>query len=682
MLLEALSSEDDYEGQSLSNSNSSSINTNTIEHPLPNYSTSTDVDQTNLNCSNVHISHNMHIDEYSSEESNVASESTSCSSTFSDSNDNPDLKLTIAIWAISHNITHSALNDLLKRLSKFSEFKELPKDSRTLLKTPLKTNVREVGGGIYHHFGIEEEIKDIINYNKNIPAVLSLYVGIDGLPVTTNPPSQLWPILEYFANLLTKKPNIFIIGAYHGKTKPVDCNTFLFDFVQEMKVLSIDGFTFDNIKIHVEIRTLICDAPAKSFVLNTKGHTGKVSCVRCQNVGKWVTDRVCYTEIGSPLRTHNDFMNYKDPIFHNGKTILTELPNFDLVKSIPFDYMHCVCIGVMKKLLLFWIGAPKHKQNMSLPANLINVLDIKLNQLSEYIPIEFQRRFSENSRKHPLHDASRWKATELHQCLLYLGFIIFRNFLNSEVYDHYLELFVAIRILSTQSLSDEYIDYANQLLQHFVLSFKSIYGEIYMSHNIHSLLHLAEDVKHFGALNCYSAFPFENFMQPLKKKIKSGVKPLQQLARRYAEKRAYSNCMLTNQSNESCYGPIKLQNIHQNRPMLPDVCEPQFSGWKNERFSLKLDKANSCVKLISGVYVLVENIATSSKDNSTICIIGRQFEKLTSFFSKPCDSQLLEIYEASKKSHLKCWAFDDIKEKVIHIPLNDIKSCIIPFLHN
>lgn len=44
--------------------------------------------------------------------------------------------------------------------------------------------------------------------------------------------------------------------------------------------------------------------------------------------------------------------------------------------------------------------------------------------------------------------------------------------------------------------------------------------------------------------------------------------------------------------------------------MLPDVCELQFSGWKNERFSLKLDKANNCVKLFSSVYVLVENITT------------------------------------------------------------------------
>jgi len=217
MLLEALSSEDDNEGQFLNNSNSSLIKTDNVVLPLPNYSTSTDADHTNLNCYNAHVSHNISI-EHLSEESIEASESTNSSSILSDSNDNPDLKLGLAMWAITHNITHIALTDLLKCLSKFSEFKELPKDSRTLLKTPLKTNVKEVGGGIYHHFGIEEEIKDIIIRNKNIPTVLSLYVGIDGLPVTTNPPSQLWPILGYFANLPTKKPNIFIIGAYHGKT--------------------------------------------------------------------------------------------------------------------------------------------------------------------------------------------------------------------------------------------------------------------------------------------------------------------------------------------------------------------------------------------------------------------------------------------------------------------------------
>lgn len=64
-------------------------------------------------------------------------------------------------------------------------------------------------------------------------------------------------------------------------------------------------------------------------------------------------NRVCFPEVNSPLRTHKNCIEYKDPNFHNGKTILTELPNLDLEKFIPFNYMHAVWIGVMNKLLLF-----------------------------------------------------------------------------------------------------------------------------------------------------------------------------------------------------------------------------------------------------------------------------------------------------------------------------------------
>lgn len=39
-----------------------------------------------------------------------------------------------------------ALDDLLKNLSKYPQFKELPIDSRTLLKTPTKTIIKEIKG--------------------------------------------------------------------------------------------------------------------------------------------------------------------------------------------------------------------------------------------------------------------------------------------------------------------------------------------------------------------------------------------------------------------------------------------------------------------------------------------------------------------------------------------------------
>jgi len=64
-------------------------------------------------------------------------------------------------------------------------------------------------------------------------------VGIDGLSVTKNPPSQLRPILGYFSNI--SDSSVFIIGSYYSKPKPEDSNEFLSDFVNKIRVLINDG---------------------------------------------------------------------------------------------------------------------------------------------------------------------------------------------------------------------------------------------------------------------------------------------------------------------------------------------------------------------------------------------------------------------------------------------------------
>lgn len=46
-------------------------------------------------------------------------------------------------------------------------------------------------GGIYHHFGLQQEIEHMVKLNYKLPSVLELMVGIDGLSITKNPPSQL-----------------------------------------------------------------------------------------------------------------------------------------------------------------------------------------------------------------------------------------------------------------------------------------------------------------------------------------------------------------------------------------------------------------------------------------------------------------------------------------------------------
>lgn len=80
-----------------------------------------------------------------------------------------------------------------------------------------------------------------------------------------------------------------------------------------------------------------------------------------------------------------------------------------------------------------------------------------------------------------------WKAIEHQQ--LYTGFIL-KGLLRKDTYVNFLH--VAIRILTHPALADQIsiLEYAENLLQHFVKSFQVIYGSKYVSYNIHNLLHL------------------------------------------------------------------------------------------------------------------------------------------------------------------------------------------------
>lgn len=50
-------------------------------------------------------------------------------------------------WALLHRVTHDAVTDLLGILDEHAEIKSLPKDSRTLLRTPTFVEIQKLGSG-------------------------------------------------------------------------------------------------------------------------------------------------------------------------------------------------------------------------------------------------------------------------------------------------------------------------------------------------------------------------------------------------------------------------------------------------------------------------------------------------------------------------------------------------------
>ena len=55
---------------------------------------------------------------------------------------------------------------------------------------------------------------------------------------------------------------------------------------------------------------------------------------------------------------------------------------------------------------------------------------------------------------------------------------------------------------------------------------EEIYRPEFLSYNVHSLIHLPDDVLRYGSLPNFSAFPFENYMQTLKKIVEKERQPV------------------------------------------------------------------------------------------------------------------------------------------------------------
>ncbi|CAK6978284.1 uncharacterized protein LOC120524551 [Scomber scombrus] len=78
---------------------------------------------------------------------------------------------------------------------------------------------------------------------------------------------------------------------------------------------------------------------------------------------------------------------------------------------------------------------------------------------------------------------------------------------------------------SDDRIRNAYLQYAHELIKHFIMCCADLYGKTFPVYDVHGLLHLHEDASHFNcSLNDISCFPFENYLQQIKKHARSGSK--------------------------------------------------------------------------------------------------------------------------------------------------------------
>jgi len=370
-----------------------------------------------------------------------------------------------------------------------------------------------------------------------------------------------------------------------------------------------------------------------------------------------------YADLDCPLKTDENFQTSVDE-----PSILCQIPRFGLVSGIVLDYMHVVLLGVVRKLLFVWLAGPL---NVRLPGRTVNVLSASLTQLVGFVPKEFVRK------PRSLIYVKRFKATEYRQFLLYTGPVALAGNLPPVLYQHFLVLHVAISLLCHSQRCVEFRDYAKSLLRYFVEAFMELYGRKFVSHNVHNLIHLADDVANFGHLANFSAFPFENFYQSLKKLVRKGEKPLEQLARRYGEKEKRDKC----NTREIWKKKYQFRGLHSSGPTLGGCCAPQYRICTIGG-SMVIDstsEANNTCVLEDGSIVVVKNFATE-RFSGTVMVVGKEYSVLEDLYSLPCRSSSLGIFVTSEASCLKMWPISSISRKCFRMPYKD-KFAVVPMLH-
>ena len=185
--------------------------------------------------------------------------------------------------------------------------------------------------------------------------------------------------------------------------------------------------------------------------------SGYNSCERCIQKGEWVDRKVILPEINAPLRTDLSFDKMFNPSHHHAASPLKEL-NFGLVSRFNLDYMHLVCLGVMRRLLNMWKKGPLKSR---LSAKLITQLSERLCNFKFILPKEFSRK------PRSLQELNRWKATEFRQFLLYTGPVMFKGFLNNTMYQHFLLFSTAMSCCFSTNHCYHYAEYFRKLLTQF-----------------------------------------------------------------------------------------------------------------------------------------------------------------------------------------------------------------------
>lgn len=375
--------------------------------------------------------------------------------------------------------------------------------------------------------------------NKRID-LLSLMINSDGICLTKSGSSSVWP-LQIICNFLPPKlryrnENILCVAFYCENIK-LDALQFCEPFAEEIEQLQSRGFLFQDQVFRVAVTCGVFDLPAKGTFQQLNRYNGYFACGYCLQKGEWTTRGVRYTwNNRDQPRTHEHFIQSMQLVSTTNNSSKNGVKGvkgispaisfefFDMVKSFGLDYMHCVCLGIMRNLPEFWLESSKKHKSYIRP-ELQKTLNKRLQSIK---PCKFLTRLPRS-----LKDIHKFKASEFRSLMLFYFPVILKGILKDVYYKHFLLLSGSIYKLLQTNISLEDVEYAENNLKQFVKSYGDLYGITSMTMNVHLLTHIPFCVKNLGPLWTQSMYSFESNNATFSRYVHGYEDVLSQLCTKY-----------------------------------------------------------------------------------------------------------------------------------------------------
>lgn len=251
---------------------------------------------------------------------------------------------------------------------------------------------------------------------------------------------------------------------------------------------------------------------------------------------------------GGPPRTREEIIDIIEKIENDqpltleekmgivGRSKFIDLPSFNFVNDIPVEYLHLVCLGVVKRTveLTFKVGENRPritKRKLSLPSQFnVQIRSVKGTR-------EFNRRIREL-------DFAVYKGQEFRNLLLfYFPLVLNCIELNAKERPMWLCLSYMIKVctIPKEEFKSASLDLIEKSCKQFYSLYQQLFGVKNCTYNTHVLSSHLVEVRFHGPLTYTSAFPFESFYSELRNSfVPETQSTLKQIMRNVMIKRVLS----------------------------------------------------------------------------------------------------------------------------------------------